>query len=81
MGSGEGGWRREEGKPSTLYAANWENFCCYYSNQGGAYYIIRSYYSNTFFSQIFKVINKRYLSFLKCFSRSLTESNPFFFYC
>jgi hypothetical protein len=29
-----GGWQREEGKTSTLYAANWENFCCNYSNQG-----------------------------------------------
>jgi hypothetical protein len=34
---------------------------------------------HTFFSQIFKVINKRYLTFLKCFSCYLTKSNPFFF--
>ncbi len=32
-----------------------------------------------FFSQIFKVINKRYLIFLQCFSCYLIESNPFFF--
>jgi hypothetical protein len=33
----------------------------------------------TYFSQIFKVINKRYFTFLKCFSCYLIESNPFFF--
>jgi hypothetical protein len=33
----------------------------------------------TFFSQTFKVINKWYLTFLKCFSCYLIESNPFFF--
>ncbi len=33
----------------------------------------------TFFSQVFQVINKKYLTFLKCLSRYLIKSNPFFF--
>jgi len=32
-----------------------------------------------FFSQVFQVINKKYLTFLKCFSCYLRKSNPIFF--
>jgi hypothetical protein len=33
----------------------------------------------TFFSQVFQVINKKYLTFLKCLSHYSIKSNPIFF--